>query len=85
MILKIDLSGDYKIDFIREEDFLKFRELGFNIIRIQEQYNQVTCRVNLNDLNNFLKEVSKYKVKFISEINYNLSTYFKERKSMKNE
>ncbi len=76
---------DYKIDFIREEDFLKFRELGFNIIRIQEQYNQVTCRVNLNDLNNFLKEVSKYKVKFISEINYNLSTYFKERKSMKNE
>lgn len=76
---------DYKIDFIKEEDFLKFKELGFNIIRIQEQYNQVTCRVYLNDLNNFLKEVSKYKVKFISEINYNLSTYFKERKSMKNE
>ena len=51
MILKINLR-DYKIDFL-EEDFLKFRELGFNIIRIQEQYNQVTCRVNLNDLNNF--------------------------------
>lgn len=76
---------DYKIDFINQEDFLKFKDLGFNIIRIQEQYNQITARVPLEDIDNFLNEVSKYRVKFISEINYNLSTYFKERKSMKHE
>lgn len=76
---------DYKIDFINQEDFLKFKNLGFNIIRIQEQYNQITARVPLEDIDNFLNEVSNYRVKFISEINYNLSTYFKERKSMKHE
>lgn len=76
---------DYKIDFINQEDFLKFKNLGFNIIRIQEQYNQITARVPLEDIDNFLNQVSNYRVKFISEINYNLSTYFKERKSMKHE
>lgn len=76
---------DYKIDFLNEEDFLKFKDLGFNVIRVQEQYNQVTCRIETKDLNKFLEAVSHFKVKFISEKNYNLSTYFKERKSMKNE
>lgn len=76
---------DYKVDFISKEDFEAFKKLGFNIIRIQEQYNQITARVELKDVGRFLKEVAKHKVKFISEIKYTLSTYFKERKVLRND
>ncbi len=76
---------DYKIDFVNHEDFLKFKELDFNIIRVQEQFNQVTVRIDKKDINKLLKEVSKHKIKFISEVQYTLSSYFKERRSMRNE
>ena len=76
---------DYKIDFVNQEDFLKFKELDFNIVRVQEQFNQVTVRIDKKDINKLLKEVSKHKIKFISEVQYTLSSYFKERRSMRNE
>lgn len=76
---------DYKVDFINHDDFINFQKLNFNIIRIQEEYNQVTIRIEKENINKLLKELSKYPVKFISEIQYTLSSYFKERRSMRNE
>lgn len=76
---------DYKVEFINKDDFIKFKNLGYEITRIQEQYNQLTIRVNLKQLSKFLKDVGTYKIRFISELPYNLSTYFKERRVFRNE
>lgn len=75
---------DYKVDFTNKEDFEKFKTLGFNITRIQEEYNQVNVRIDKKDVDKFLKIISTMNIKFISEKPYNLSTYFKEKRANKN-
>lgn len=76
---------DYKVEFRDEGDFLSFRELGFPITRIQEQYHQATVRLKKEDLPRFLSAIQSREVKFLSEVPYTLSTYFKERRALRNE
>lgn len=67
---------DLKIEFNNEKDFLKFKETKFNIIRIQEQYNQVTVRVEKDQTQPLFEELEKYDVKFFSEVKYTLEKHF---------
>ena len=68
---------EFKIEFYKEEDYQNFQNEGFEIIRRQEQYNQVTIRINKNDTTKLLKTLKKYIVKFISELPYTLEMHFR--------
>ena len=68
---------EFKIEFYKAEDYQNFLNEGFEIIRRQEQYNQVTIRINKNDTTKLLKTLKKYNVKFISELPYTLEMHFR--------
>lgn len=68
---------EFKIEFYKEEDYQNFQNEEFEIIRRQEQYNQVTIRINKNDTTKLLKTLKKYNVKFISELPYTLEMHFR--------
>jgi len=67
---------DLKIEFNTEKDFLKFQKTSFNIIRIQEQYAQVTVRIERDQTQTLFEELEKYDVKFFSEVKYTLEKHF---------
>lgn len=68
---------EFKIEFYKAEDYQNFLNEGFEIIRRQEQYNQVTIRIHKNDTTKLLKTLKKYIVKFISELPYTLEMHFR--------
>ena len=69
---------DFKIEFNSKEDFERFKKLNYNIIRIQEIYNQVTVSIADEDIDELFKDLTKFDVKFISQVMYNLEKHFKE-------
>jgi ABC-2 type transport system ATP-binding protein len=69
---------DFKIEFNNKQDFEKFRKLKFNIIRVQENYNQVTVEIKNDDIDKLLQSLKDKDVKFISEIKYTLERHFKD-------
>lgn len=69
---------DLKIEFNKKTDFEKFKKLGYNIIRVQEEYNQVTASIQDEDMDELFKDLTKFNVKFISQVMYNLEKHFKE-------
>lgn len=69
---------DFKIEFNNKSDYENFKKENFQIIRTQEQYNQVTIKVKAIDTANLLKILKNYNVKFVSEIPYTLEKHFKE-------
>lgn len=79
---------DFKIEFNKAEDFAKFKELGYKIIRVQEKYNQVTISIEKENIQKLLTDLTKFDVKFIAEVKYTLEKHFlnitkKERKNDK--
>lgn len=68
----------YKIEFLDEQDFKKFKKLKYEIVRVQPQYNQVTIRIENNDVKKLFKTLKNYNLKFISEVKHNLEKHFKE-------
>ncbi len=68
----------FKIEFLSEEDFKKFKRHKYEIVREQKQYNQVTIKIEDNQLDKMFKDLTKFQVKFISEVKYNLERHFKE-------
>lgn len=71
-------NHDFKIEFNSAKDFEKFKKLNFKIIRVQEQYNQVTVNINNEEINDLFKKLKGLDVKFISEVKYTLEKHFKE-------
>ena len=69
---------DFKIEFNSKQDFERFKKLNYNIIRIQEIYNQVTVSIADEDIDELFKDLTKFDVKFISQVMYNLEKHFKE-------
>ncbi len=67
---------EYKIEFNSEQDYLDFCKSEFEIIRKQPQYNQVTIKIERDDISNLFKYISNKNIKFISEIKYNLERHF---------
>ena len=69
---------DFKIEFKDKESFIKFKDLNFNIIRTQENYNQYTVQIKKAEINDLFKALKGLNVKFISEVKYTLEKHFKE-------
>lgn len=74
-------TRDYKIEFINTEDYLKFKKNRVDIIRDQKKYNQVTIRINKENIKLLMNELVSYNLKFISEVPYDLNSYFKEERN----
>ncbi len=70
----------YKIEFANKEDYKKFVTMSnYEFVRKQEDYNQVTIRIQEEQIKMLMQELSKYNVKFIREVKYDLEKYFKEK------
>ncbi len=69
---------DFKIEFRSAEDYKRFLTENYQVIRLQEQYNQVTVRIDAQDTTALLGVLHNYDVKFISELPYTLEMYFKK-------
>ena len=68
---------DMKIEFTNKADYDKFVVAGYEITRLQEQYNQATIRIKSEDTGKLLGALKGYDVKFISELPYTLEKHFK--------
>lgn len=68
---------EFKIEFNFHEDYTRFLEERYEVVRLQEQYNQVTIRIRANETGNLLGILKNYNVKFISELPYTLEKHFK--------
>ncbi len=69
---------DFKTEFNSHADFERFKTENIEIIRVQEQYDQVTVRIPSTDTAKLLKMLKDYDVKFISELPYTLEDHFKK-------
>ncbi len=69
---------DFKTEFNSHADFERFKTENVEIIRVQEQYDQVTVRIASSDTAKLLKILKNYDVKFISELPYTLEDHFKK-------
>lgn len=71
-------KSDYKIEFNNKNDYNDFKKLGYNIIRDQEKYNQVTISIEKENLNKLFSNLTMFDVKFITEVKYTLEKHFNE-------
>ena len=72
-------SKDFKIEFNNTKDYQTFKATEkYNIIRDQQQYNQVTVNIQNDQINKLFVTLKKYDVKFISEKKYSLERHFME-------
>lgn len=71
-------TKDFKTEFNSHADFERFMKESVEIIRVQEQYDQVTVRIASSDTAKLLKILKNYDVKFISELPYTLEDHFKK-------
>ncbi len=69
---------DFKIEFRSAADLKRFRAEGYEAVRVQEQYNQITIRIRADETALLLGTLKNYDVKFISELPYTLEMHFKE-------
>lgn len=68
---------DFKIEFYTAEDYRRFLATGYETIRLQEQYHQVSIRIRADETAALLTVLKDYRVKFISELPYTLELHFK--------
>ncbi len=68
---------EFKIEFATTEDYSRFSSESYEIIRLQDQYNQATIRIPSDATGSLLSVLKKYNVKFISELPYTLEKHFK--------
>ena len=71
-------SRDFKIEFNNVDDYKRFKNLKYKIIRDQEKYSQVTINIKHKDINKLFKDLKNFDVKFVSEVKYTLEKYFRE-------
>ena len=69
---------EFKIEFNNKDDYQKFQKEKYEIIRLQNQYNQVTIKIKTTETGKLLTTLCNYNVKFVSEIPYTLERHFKE-------
>ncbi len=68
---------EYKVEFCDAVDYRAFSQMGYNIVRDQPQYCQVTVSVTSEDLQHLFGDLKDKKVKFIAEVKYDLERHFK--------
>ena len=71
---------DYKIEFIKEEDYLSFLKGRNDIQQVKPELLQVTLRVAKEEVPMLMRRLSLYQVKYLSEKKFTLSDYFTEKR-----
>lgn len=71
----------YKLEFITNEAFQKFYKevsisYSFQIVKVDEIKRQVTLSVHNSQMNQLIDLISKYQIKFFSEVKFTLEEYF---------
>jgi ABC-2 type transport system ATP-binding protein len=66
----------YKIEFENKGDYQNYINESFNLIAKKGKSLQVTTEIMDEEINSFMKTLSKYKVKYIKEEKYTLEKYF---------
>lgn len=70
----------FKIEFKTKSEFEKFYQSGnYKVNAFKTEYNQVTIDIEDKDINKLCADLENRKVKFISEIKYNLENYFDQK------
>lgn len=70
---------ELKVEFSNAEDYKRFKACRYRIVRDQPQYSQVTVLIPKSDINGLMGTLAEgYRVKFVSEVKYNLERYFRE-------
>ena len=70
---------EYKIEFLSQSDYADFQHEGFNIIRLQNEYNQATIQIPKDEVGKLFKSLKNKKLKYISENKYTLEKHFLEK------
>lgn len=68
---------EYKVEFVLPDEYLRFKDENFTIVRDQPQYQQLTVKIESNDVNSLFRCLANYNVRLIVEVKYNLDMYFK--------
>ena len=71
----------YKVEFIKREEYERFKGLSYSIVRDQEKHLQVTVSLPGSELNRLFRDLKGCDVRFISEVQYNLDKYFRSKLS----
>lgn len=69
---------EFKIEFHNEKDYRSFIDEGYEITRLQDEYNQASIKIPADKTSELLKKLHAYDIKFIAEISYTLEKHFKE-------
>ncbi len=79
--LRYNEDKTFEIEFLSVEEFERFINTSFNsvVVNILEADNakkQVKIKTNDKNINEFMKIISSYELKFLSEIKFTLEDYF---------
>lgn len=69
---------ELKIEFNSTSDYKRFQTVGYEITRLQDEYDQATICIPADRTGELLKTLTSYDVKFISELPYTLEKHFKK-------
>lgn len=70
---------EYKIEFVKQEDYLSFIACPFEVIRLQEEFNQVTVHIPDREIGLLFRSLSDKTVRYITHKPLTLETYFKSK------
>jgi len=68
----------YQFDFVKEDDYQAFRKLGYEIIRDKPHILQLQIMVLKSELNKFIKDISKHRIRYLEHKPYDLNYYFNQ-------
>lgn len=66
----------YQFDFTNSSDYEEFKKLGYSITRDKPQVYQLTVTVLKSELNKVIKDLKKYKIKYLEHKPFDLNYYF---------
>ena len=68
----------FKVEFIKKDDYIDFKKLKYKIVRDRPEINQVIIKIKNNDTNKLLQDLKNRKIKYLAEVQNNLEKHFKE-------
>ena len=74
--LRQNESKTFKLEFNSKEDLERFKEEKIEIISVKRHRNQAKVLINDQEINKFIEIISRYDLKFFSEIKFTLEDYF---------
>jgi ABC-2 type transport system ATP-binding protein len=70
-------NKEYKVEFMKRLDYDKFLTCGFEVVRTQEEFNQVTIRIADSNVNRLFSVLQPMDLRFLTHKPYTLEACFK--------